>query len=114
MCRLVTRWTRTTADEETVEQIRENAYMQFFHGFAGYSSKAKFDPSMMIHLRKRFSEEDVTRINERIAERGKAMVIEAVAARQDDGDPDNPDASAGRQLSTDNFVKPADWLEGKN
>lgn len=27
-------------DEETVEQIRENAYMQFFLGFAGYSSKA--------------------------------------------------------------------------
>jgi IS5 family transposase len=56
----VARWTRTTADEETVEQIRKNAYIQFFHGFAGYSSKAKFDPSMMIHLRKRFSEEDVT------------------------------------------------------
>jgi IS5 family transposase len=69
---------------------------------------------MMIHLRKRFSEEDVNRINERIAERGKAMVIKAVAARQDDGDPNNPDASAGSQLSTDNFVKPADWLEGKN
>jgi IS5 family transposase len=31
-------------DEETVEQIRENAYMQFFLGFAGYSSKAPFDP----------------------------------------------------------------------
>jgi hypothetical protein len=26
-------------DEETVEQIRENAYMQFFLGFAGYSSR---------------------------------------------------------------------------
>jgi hypothetical protein len=37
-------------DEETVEQIRENAYMQFFLGFAGYSSKAPFDPSMMVHL----------------------------------------------------------------
>ena len=69
---------------------------------------------MMVHFRRRFSEEDVTRINDLIAERGKAMVIEAVAARQDDGDPDNPDASAGRQLSTYNFVKPADWLEGKN
>jgi hypothetical protein len=34
-------------DEETVEQIRENAYMQFFLGFAGYSSKIPFDPSMM-------------------------------------------------------------------
>jgi hypothetical protein len=38
-------------DEETVEQIRENACMQFFLGFAGYSSKAPFDPSMMVHFR---------------------------------------------------------------
>jgi IS5 family transposase len=38
-------------DEETVEQIRENAYMQFFLGFAGYSNKAPFDPSMMVHFR---------------------------------------------------------------
>ena len=43
------------SDEETVEQIRENAYMQFFLGFAGYSSKSPFDPSMMVHFRKRFS-----------------------------------------------------------
>ena len=30
-------------DEQTVEQIRENAYMQFFLGFADYSSKAPFN-----------------------------------------------------------------------
>jgi IS5 family transposase len=40
------------SDEETVEQIRKNAYMQFFLGFAGYSSKAPFDPSTMVHFRK--------------------------------------------------------------
>lgn len=85
-------------DKETVEQIRENAYMQFFLGFAGYSSKASFDPSMMVNFRRRFSEEDLTRINDLIAEQGKAMVMEAVAARQDDGDPDDSDASAGSQL----------------
>ena len=39
-------------DKEIVEQIRGNAYMQFFPGFAGYSSKAPFDPSMMAHSRK--------------------------------------------------------------
>jgi transposase, IS5 family len=32
------------SDEETVEQIRENAYMQLFLGFAGYSRKSPFDP----------------------------------------------------------------------
>lgn len=38
-------------DEETVEQIRENAYMQFFLGFAGYSSKPPFDPSPRVQER---------------------------------------------------------------
>lgn len=103
------------SDEETVEQIRENAYMQYFLGFAGYSNKAPFDPSMMVHFRKRFSEEDLRRINERIAERGKAMVMAAVESRSDDDEPDDPDpADAGHQLSLDDFVKPVDWPEGKN
>jgi hypothetical protein len=101
-------------DEETVEQIRENAYMQFFLGFAGYSSKAPFDPSMMVHFRKRFSAEDLKRINELIAERGKAMVIEAMSSLQDDDNSNDPGADAGTQISIDDFVKPADWPEGKN
>jgi hypothetical protein len=101
-------------DEETDEQIRENAYMQFLLGFAGYSSKAPFDPSMMVHFRKRFSEEDLKRKSELIAERGKAMVIEAVSSLPDDDDSDAPGADAGTQLSLDDFVKPADWPEGKN
>ena len=49
-------------DEETVEQIRENAYMKFFLGFNGYYSKITFNPSMMVHFRKRFSKEDPKRI----------------------------------------------------
>ena len=101
-------------DEETVEQIRENPYLQFFLGFAGYSSKAPFDPSMMVHFRKRFSEEDLNRINEMIAERGKAMVIEAVSTLSDEDDSGDPGADAGNQLSIDDLVKPIDWPEGKN
>jgi hypothetical protein len=101
-------------DEETVEQIRENAYMQFFLGFAGYSSKAPFDPSMMVHFRKRFSQEDLKRMNEFIADRGKAMVMEAVESLSDDDDSDDPGTDAGNQLSLDELVKPADWPEGKN
>jgi IS5 family transposase len=88
--------------------------MQFFLGFAGYSSKAPFDPSMMVHFRKRFSEEDLKRINELIDERGKAMVMEAVSTHSDEGGSDDPGADGGTQFSIDDFVKPADWLEGKN
>jgi transposase, IS5 family len=58
------------SDEETVEQIRENAYMQFFLGFAGYSSKTPFDPSMMVHFRKRFSELELNqRCHSRLVDR---------------------------------------------
>jgi hypothetical protein len=102
------------SDAETVEQIRENAYIQFFLGFAGYSSKAPFDPSMMVHFRKRFSEEDLNRINERIAERGKAKMMEALALLPDDEDSNDPDSDTDNPISLDNVVKPEDWPEGKN
>lgn len=80
-----------STDEEMVAQTRENAYMQFFLGFAGYSSKPPFDPSMMVHFRKRFSDTDLTRINELIAERGKVLAMEVVASRSGDEDPSDPD-----------------------
>ena len=42
------------------------------------------------------------------------MVIEAMSSLQDDDDPDDPGAGEGSQMSIDDFVKPADWPEGKN
>ena len=60
----------------------------------------------------RFSEEDLNRINELIAERGKDMVLEALASLPNDDDSDDPDTAAGKQLSLDELVKPADWPEG--
>lgn len=36
--------------------------MQYFLGFAGYPNNPPFNPSMRVHFRKRFSEEDLKRI----------------------------------------------------
>lgn len=71
-------------------------------------------PSMMIHFRKRFTEEDRKRINAMIAERGKVTIMEALSPLQDDDDPDDPGADAGKQLSIDDFVNTEVWPEGKN
>jgi len=68
----------------------------------------------MVHFRKRFSQEDLKRINELIGERGKAMVIEEMSSVNDDDDPGDPGADKGSQMSIDDFVKPADWPERKN
>ena len=63
---------------DAVERIREKAYTRFFFGFAGHSSKAPSDPSMVVHYRKRFSEEDLNQINIFIAVPGKSVAMEAV------------------------------------
>ena len=55
-----------TSDKETVEQIRENPYLQYFLGLSEYSDKAPFEASMMVHFRKRLNLEIVGRINEQI------------------------------------------------
>lgn len=60
-----------TSDRETVEQIRENPYLQYFLGIEKYSNKAPFEASMLVHFRQRIGEETVTKINKRIVE--KAM-----------------------------------------
>ncbi len=51
-------------DEGTVAEIQENAYMQYFLGMHEFHDEALFDPSMMVHFRKRFPVEEVAKINE--------------------------------------------------
>ncbi len=38
-----------TSDEETVEQLRENPYLQYFLGLSEYTDQAPFEASMMVH-----------------------------------------------------------------
>ncbi len=42
------------------------------------------------------------------------MVIEAVSSLKGIDNSDDPDIVEGSQISIDDFVKPADWPEGKN
>ncbi|MCC3589064.1 MAG: transposase [Microcoleus sp. PH2017_28_MFU_U_A] len=42
-----------TSDKETLEQIRENPYLQYFIGMTTYSDAAPFDSSMFVHFRER-------------------------------------------------------------
>jgi hypothetical protein len=54
------------SDEETVEQIRENPYLQYFLGESSYTNEALFDSSTLVHFRKRIGQELVNKINQRI------------------------------------------------
>ena len=65
-------------DEETVEQITENPYLQSFLGYHELLKDAPFDSSMMVHFRSRFSQEDYDVIN--------AEIIRKATEQNDDTD----------------------------
>jgi len=66
---LFIRDTESFVDERTVQHIAENPYMQYFLGQPEFKPQPLFDPSMMTHFRKRFSKEDVAKINEELYRR---------------------------------------------
>jgi hypothetical protein len=59
------------SDRETVEQIRENPYLQYFIGLEAYTFEAPFEASMMVHFRQRINVEMVNKINEEMVKRGR-------------------------------------------
>ncbi len=54
------------SDRETVEQIRENPYLQYFIGMSDYSNEAPFEASMMVYFRERINIDFVKKINQKM------------------------------------------------
>lgn len=54
------------SDEETVEAITENPYLQYFIGLHSFQEAAPFHSSSMTHFRKRFNVELINELNESI------------------------------------------------
>lgn len=55
-----------TSDRETVEQIKENPYLQYFIGLEEYSNNEPFEASMLVHFRERLGAGIVDKINRKI------------------------------------------------
>jgi hypothetical protein len=60
-----------TSARETVEQIRENPYLQYFIGLSSYSNDSPFDPSMLCHFRQRINIDVVNKINQSMVKRNE-------------------------------------------
>lgn len=54
------------SDRETVQQIQENMYMQYFIGYKSFSDEIPFDPSLFVNFRKRLGIDQINEINEKI------------------------------------------------
>ena len=95
------------SDEETVEQILENPYLQCFLGLREYRGTPLFDPAMMVHFRSRFSQKDFSRINETIIE---CALLRAREPEEKDTDSNDTGDGASHQgkLVLDATCPPAD------
>ncbi len=89
------------SDRETVEHITENHFMQFFIGLREYQDQPPFDPSLMVHFRKRFNAETLKAINEEICRVTKG---EEEKKDDDDGKPKPP--SDGNKAITEEAANP--------
>ena len=70
------------SDRETVEQIRENPYLQYFIGMSTYSNKPPFDASMLVHFRERIDINLVNKINRKIVEQTLEIKEEVVKRKK--------------------------------
>ena len=60
-----------TSDRETVEQIKENPYLQYFIGQTHYSNDEPFDASLLVRFRERIKVNLVNKINERMVKKSQ-------------------------------------------
>jgi transposase, IS5 family len=106
-----------TSDEETVEQIRENPYLQYFLGKSEYRDEAPFDPSMLVHFRKRLSLDLVGQVNEAVVQQMRGVAEDpsqpqttasSASVSESDRDDDEPPSPNQGQLILDATCAPAD------
>ncbi len=65
------------SDRETILNIQENMYLQYFIGYSAFSLEAPFDASLFVELRKRLGEEDICAINQLILEHNNVYKTKA-------------------------------------
>lgn len=94
---LVIQATLNLSDAETVAQIRENPYMQYFIGLPVFQQKDPFEASLMVYFRKRITVNMINEINEQIfrAASQAAMETEKTKKKQKKQDPPDDRGASG-------------------
>lgn len=89
------------SDRETVQQITENPYLQYFIGLPAFQNKRAFHPSLMVHFRKRLGEDAVNKVNEWIVMEACDMNGDDAEDSSDDNPPGGSAPACDEQRSSD-------------
>ena len=96
-----------TTDRETIEQIKENPYLQYFLGMRSYTNKALFSPSMLVYFRKRINQKIVDKINREIVKKFLEKGEENEELKLENIEEEKPKENKGKLL-LDATCTPAD------
>ncbi|HEY9298217.1 MAG TPA: IS5 family transposase, partial [Phormidium sp.] len=87
------------SDRETVEQIKENPYLQYFIGLSEYSNSAPFNASMLVHFRTRISANLVNKVNQVMVKRMREAKSEPAAEKQSESEEVSERKNRGRLIA---------------
>ena len=82
-------------DRETVDQITENIYMQYFLGYSSFSDSPPFDASLFVEFRKNLGLDVINSINEKIISL-KTQLEENNKPKSDDSESDSKNQNNNR------------------
>lgn len=90
------------SDRETVLQIQENPYLQYFVGLSGYQKEAPFAPSLLVEVRKRMGQGVFDAFHDAVIaalEQSKSKTTSATKPAADSKDDDEPPSAAAHEES---------------
>lgn len=64
-------------DRETVDQISENMYMQYFLGYSSFTNEVPFDASLFVEIRSRLGVNQINAMNEKIHALHQGMALKS-------------------------------------
>lgn len=107
------------SDRETLAQIQENPYLQYFVGLPGYQMEEPFAPSVLVEIRKRmgqtvfdaFQGAIIDSVEAEKRQRALKLSAERTNPRTNDDDSDPP--SALQTAEGDSDKEPESELQGK-
>jgi len=89
------------SDEETVRQIQENPYLQYFVGLPGYQMQVPFVPSLFVEIRRRMGPEVFEVFHGAIVDAVERERAKPKASRSDDPDDQDPPPSRTEKSEVD-------------
>lgn len=89
---------KNLSDEQTIEEIRENIYLQYFIGYSSFSWEAPFDPSLFVEIRNRLGLAELGQINE--------LIVSLYQKQKEEKEKERPVSNTEKS--------PANSLENKN